>query len=303
MPKRKRVPSDIEARVLEKSRRRCCLCWSLERDFKEKDGQIAHLDQDSSNFSESNLAFLCLPHHSRYDSTTSQHKNYTTEEVKRAKAALEAEIEKQEPLEWAIVLSGNVKEFNRPRVEAVAEHLRSLLEDPHLSITGVKRSSVRLDVSSAAATFARMQRKLELGEISEIFGHSIRRVAVSEDLDRERLVAARHAAPRSNTPSLQEVMRWLGPELVTTWALVDRFAREWRFDRLSKEAGMPAERGERMIAAVASLTVQERAILTLSAAGWTDEDIAAVLHLTLELLRDQRALAVARLRDRLSKGT
>lgn len=100
MAKRKHVPSDVEVRVLEKSRRRCCLCFSLDGDFKEKEGQIAHLDRNPANCAESNLAFLCLRHHSLYDSKTRQHKNYTIEEVKRAKAALEAEVERQKPLEW-----------------------------------------------------------------------------------------------------------------------------------------------------------------------------------------------------------
>jgi hypothetical protein len=63
--------------------RRCCLCFGLDNDFTEKLGQIAHLDKDSANYSEDNLAWLCLPHHSTYDSKTSQHKNYTIEEAKR----------------------------------------------------------------------------------------------------------------------------------------------------------------------------------------------------------------------------
>src|SRR5690348_13611853 len=46
MAKRKHVPSDVEVRVLEKSKRRCCLCFSLDGDFKEKEGQIAHLDRN-----------------------------------------------------------------------------------------------------------------------------------------------------------------------------------------------------------------------------------------------------------------
>ena len=57
-------------------------------DLSEKEGQIAHLDHNPSNSNEANLAFLCLAHHSIYDSKTSQHKNYTLLEVKRAKEKL-----------------------------------------------------------------------------------------------------------------------------------------------------------------------------------------------------------------------
>jgi hypothetical protein len=58
----------------------------------EKHGQIAHLDQDPANTAEENLAWLCLEHHSLYDSSTSQHKNYTLAEAKKARDDLYAAI-------------------------------------------------------------------------------------------------------------------------------------------------------------------------------------------------------------------
>jgi hypothetical protein len=91
---RKRTNKTIETRVLRRSARRCCLCFHLDRDVSEKEGQIAHLDQDPSNDTEDNLAFLCLKHHARYDSKTSQHKNYTIHEVKEHRAALYEELER-----------------------------------------------------------------------------------------------------------------------------------------------------------------------------------------------------------------
>jgi hypothetical protein len=62
-----------------------------------KKGQIAHLDRRRANSIPENLAFLCLEHHSDYDSTTSQHKNFTIAEVKAARAALYAWTRKQRP--------------------------------------------------------------------------------------------------------------------------------------------------------------------------------------------------------------
>jgi hypothetical protein len=85
---RKRTPSEVELSVLERSCRRCALCFHLDGDLSEKLGQLAHLDGDRVNSAEDNLAFLCLEHHSLYDSKTSQHKNYTIEEVKRARTNL-----------------------------------------------------------------------------------------------------------------------------------------------------------------------------------------------------------------------
>src|SRR5579872_921907 len=85
---RKRTPTGIETAVLLSSARRCTLCFHLRCDLNEKVGQIAHLDQDPSNCAEDNLAFMCLEHHSVFDSDTSQHKNYTIQEVKAARRKL-----------------------------------------------------------------------------------------------------------------------------------------------------------------------------------------------------------------------
>lgn len=49
-----------------------------------------------TNYAEDNLAFLCMEHHSLYDSTTSQHKNYTLTEAKDARQRLYAAIVAQE---------------------------------------------------------------------------------------------------------------------------------------------------------------------------------------------------------------
>jgi hypothetical protein len=82
-PKRKKTSTATETSVLTKSKRRCAMCYHLEGIDTQKKGQIAHLDQNPSNCAEHNLAWLCLEHHSEYDSTTKQHKNYTEAEVKK----------------------------------------------------------------------------------------------------------------------------------------------------------------------------------------------------------------------------
>jgi hypothetical protein len=89
---RKPITPITEATTLLKSRRRCCICFGLNRDTSLKQGQIAHLDSDSANGTEDNLAFLCLDHHDQYDSRTSQSKNLTLIEVKQYRAELYAEI-------------------------------------------------------------------------------------------------------------------------------------------------------------------------------------------------------------------
>src|SRR2546423_4388334 len=91
-PRRKPVPPDVEELVLNQSRRRCALCFHMKGDTTEKKGQVSHLDRKRSNNSADNLAFLCLVHHTEYDSITSQHKNYTVGEVKAARRGLYAWI-------------------------------------------------------------------------------------------------------------------------------------------------------------------------------------------------------------------
>src|SRR5712691_322563 len=88
MAARARLPPNIVADVLAASRRRCCICFALDGDDGVKKGQVAHLDQNAANSSLDNLAFLCFDHHDEYDSTTSQSKGFTVEEVRRYRAAL-----------------------------------------------------------------------------------------------------------------------------------------------------------------------------------------------------------------------
>jgi hypothetical protein len=96
---RKRTPTEIELAVLDKSRRRCALCFQIIGDLTEKRGQIAHLDENPANYFEDNLAFLCLDHHSQYDSKTSQHKNYTMAELKKARDRLYEAIAQERHLQ------------------------------------------------------------------------------------------------------------------------------------------------------------------------------------------------------------
>ena len=82
MAKRVSVNTPTETEVLINSRRRCCICFGLERDEEIKRGQIAHLDGDPSNTDPDNLAFLCFTHHDELNSKKSQSKRLTVQEVK-----------------------------------------------------------------------------------------------------------------------------------------------------------------------------------------------------------------------------
>jgi hypothetical protein len=85
---RKAIPEDTQVRVLLNSRRRCCICFGLNRDTSIKQGQISHLDGNPGNNNGDNLAFICFDHHDQYDSKTRQSKNFTQEEVKGFRSEL-----------------------------------------------------------------------------------------------------------------------------------------------------------------------------------------------------------------------
>lgn len=88
MGERVPIASDVETRLLTESRRRCCLCVFLEGDVRTKQVQIAHISRDASDSTYENLAILCLPHHDRYDSKTSQSKGFTPQELRYYKDRL-----------------------------------------------------------------------------------------------------------------------------------------------------------------------------------------------------------------------
>jgi hypothetical protein len=80
---RKAISDATQASVLQKSRRRCCLCFGLNSEDEVKKGQLAHLDGDNKNSAEDNLAFLCLEHHDEYDSIPRLSKGLREQEVRR----------------------------------------------------------------------------------------------------------------------------------------------------------------------------------------------------------------------------
>lgn len=95
-PPRQKTAQGIETSILLSSARRCPVCFQLYGDLAVKVGQIAHLDGDRTNGEEDNLAWMCMPHHSEYDSTTSQHKNFTIGEVKMMRTRLYDAIARNE---------------------------------------------------------------------------------------------------------------------------------------------------------------------------------------------------------------
>lgn len=80
--KRVSVSKSIEAKLLIKSGRRCALCVYLKNDFKIKNLQIAHIDNNPSNNDLDNLILLCLDHHAEIHQKNPISKGFSHEEIK-----------------------------------------------------------------------------------------------------------------------------------------------------------------------------------------------------------------------------
>ena len=117
----------------------------------EKHGQIAHLDDDRANSSEDNLAFLCLEHHSVYDTTTSQHKGYTIQEAKKARADLYGAVEQGLHLS-VTAIRGQGREADR---KTLADIIRKLGKEtiPFLRIVSFDGCSFPLFKTDPAEEF------------------------------------------------------------------------------------------------------------------------------------------------------
>jgi hypothetical protein len=114
MGKRKKISEDVVADITSGSRRRCCICFALDKDDQEKAGQIAHLDHDPSNNAPDNLAFLCLRHHDDYDTRRSQSKGLTIQEAKRYRTELLAFLAQNLPAPDDAIVGALMNALDRP---------------------------------------------------------------------------------------------------------------------------------------------------------------------------------------------
>jgi len=126
--------------VLLRCRRRCAICFGLSRDTTIKRGQIAHLDQDSSNSTLDNLVFLCLECHDQYDGRTSQSKGLTASETKRFREELHEAI----ATEWNAPISFGGGE---PPAYPLAGHYvrEGINEEAELDVTELPDGRVRVE--------------------------------------------------------------------------------------------------------------------------------------------------------------
>lgn len=143
MAKRRKFSLEAETSVLTSSRRRCALCFGLEGDASEKEGQIAHLDRDPSNAATDNGLWLCTKHHSRYDSRSRQTKGHTIDEVRAYRTMLYEYLASGPPVLWpdvstrptrGIGVSLDVFDRRIPIYRATMEFLRAVVRGDKMQL-------------------------------------------------------------------------------------------------------------------------------------------------------------------------
>lgn len=137
---RKKIPDNIQKEVLVTSRRRCCICYGLNRDISIKKGQIAHLDGNNENFKFDNLAFLCFDHHDAYDGKTSQSKNYTIKETKEYRSELYSNV-------LTSINNTNKTDYSEIKKSEIKRLIVEILEDNFGSINSLSFLSYKIGIS------------------------------------------------------------------------------------------------------------------------------------------------------------
>ncbi len=164
------MPKAVEADVLIRSRRRCCLCFFWDGDDFTKNGQIAHIDRDSSNASADNLVYLCLEHHNQYDSRQSQAKNVTEKEVRHARMMLDqAFADRTAKVLIEVKLGRQFDEFSAvdlvDLVKTVQERFGS---ESGVVVRDLQRGSVLLTIEVDVGVARRIMQALDAGELESL---------------------------------------------------------------------------------------------------------------------------------------
>ena len=163
---RKAIAKDVEATVLIRSRRRCCLCAFWDKDYTQKEGQIAHIDRDPSNAAEDNLAYLCFPHHNQYDAKQLQGKNITPKELLHARDELYCQTNPDSQTLFSVLLKLN-REFDSYTEEEQQTFLTyvqdTLGKHGNIEVTQKSRGCVSLTVKLTAGETSRLFSAVEDG--------------------------------------------------------------------------------------------------------------------------------------------
>jgi hypothetical protein len=167
--KRKNAPNAVQAQVLIRCRRRCCLCFFWDNDITQKEGQLAHLDRNHNNSSEENLVYLCAKHHNQYDSKQSQGKNITPSELSHARSLLLKKMNDDPTPEFTVTLELD-REFSTytdEDQEELIEFIRHLLKRRgEVKVVKRRRGSVLITLSLNSEETVSLFKAIEAGNLT-----------------------------------------------------------------------------------------------------------------------------------------
>lgn len=156
------IPDAVAKQVLVKCRRRCCLCYFLEGDSGQKDGQLCHIDGNSAKSDdEENLVFLCLRHHNEFDTKSFQAKGLMEEEIKYAREKLHNRY-KGLKTEIVIYAEGDFESQTEADLQRFIDALKMVWNpDGVIHLIGTSRGSIQYRI---AAEFDDVERLVALFE-------------------------------------------------------------------------------------------------------------------------------------------
>jgi hypothetical protein len=77
---------------------------------------------------------------------------------------------------YELVLTGSISELEKPKLEAILEHLQKLLEDPLITLKEVESGSIILRLEGSLKGFERLQFLFKNNRITEILGSALAEV-------------------------------------------------------------------------------------------------------------------------------
>ncbi|MFZ1414216.1 MAG: hypothetical protein WAS73_06515 [Defluviicoccus sp.] len=170
--RRKPLANAVETEILVSCRRRCCLCFFLDGDERQKAGQIAHIDRDRTNNAAVNLAFLCLRHHDQYDSSTSQSKGITQGEILHAKGELIRHMREQfssERIRITISIEGDFDNLSdAERSKLLSDALGAAQVTNSVRVIKVTKGSVVFFVDIATNDALALVRAFNSGQLKDV---------------------------------------------------------------------------------------------------------------------------------------
>lgn len=81
---------------------------------------------------------------------------------------------------WALVLSGTIDELDKPRAEAIIEHLRNISGDLTLTLKKIEVGSIRLQLESTPEAHEWISYLIGTGQLREVLGFPIEAAAPAE---------------------------------------------------------------------------------------------------------------------------